>query len=367
MTIVRPTLLINSDIAIRNIRRMTRKFHSMGIRFRPHFKTHQSLDVGRWFRDEGIQNITVTSVDMAARFASDGWRDILIAMPFNPGETEEINHFPPSIRLNLLFDHPHAVRSTAARLKRPVDVWIKIDTGYGRCGLEASRPDQIVHLGKEILGKTHFSLRGILTHAGHTYHASDPPDITRIHEESMIQLKSVRDQMEKQGFPGLEISIGDTPACSHAVDFSGIQEVRCGNFVYYDIMQTMLGSCRIDDIAVRLLCPVIGTYPGRGEVVIRGGKVHLSGDAIIEPDGTPAFGLVAPCSGENSWAPPMAGARVRSLSQEHGIVHVGREKAESLKPGDCLAILPVHSCLTADLATEVRSVQGDSLDTPRQR
>lgn len=367
MLITKPTLLINRKIAVRNIRRMVEKFNARNVRLRPHFKTHQSLAVGQWFREQGLRSITVTSLDMAIRFAEDGWRDILIAMPFNPNETRAINRFPISTRLHLLVDHPHTVRQTAAELKRPVEIWIKIDTGYGRCGLDASSLDEIHQLAREISSVNYFSLRGILTHAGNTYHASGKTDITRIHEQSLVRLMKVRDFLESVGFPGLEISIGDTPACSQADTFSGISEVRCGNFVFYDVMQARLGSCGIDDIAIRLLCPVIGAYPSRGEVVVRGGKVHLSGDSIMDTDGSPLFGLVAPCLKENGWLPPLTGARVRSLSQEHGIIQVGREQAGNLKPGDCLGILPVHSCLAADLATEIRTVDGDFLDPPRNK
>jgi len=56
---------------------------------------------------------------------------------------------------------------------------------------------------------------------------------------------------------------------------------------------------------------------------------------------------------------------VRSLSQEHGVVHA--EKAafaaltERIRVGDLLGVIPVHSCLTADLLKMYRTLDGERL------
>jgi len=65
-----PTLLLNKEISLANIERMANKVKAAGAVFRPHFKTHQSLEVGRWFRDFGVECITVSSMKMAAYFAA---------------------------------------------------------------------------------------------------------------------------------------------------------------------------------------------------------------------------------------------------------------------------------------------------------
>jgi D-serine deaminase-like pyridoxal phosphate-dependent protein len=38
-----------------------------------------------------------------------------------------------------------------------------------------------------------------------------------------------------------------------------------------------------------------------------------------------------------------------SLSQEHGLMRTVSGWAASLRPGDLVAVIPVHSCLAADL------------------
>jgi D-serine deaminase-like pyridoxal phosphate-dependent protein len=78
-----PTLLLDEGRARRNIFRMADKAASNQVRFRPHFKTHQSAAVGEWFRDVGVTAITVSSVEMARYFAAHGWNDITFAFPVN--------------------------------------------------------------------------------------------------------------------------------------------------------------------------------------------------------------------------------------------------------------------------------------------
>ena len=71
----KPTLFLDEVKCRANIRMMSEKAKANGVIFRPHFKTHQSVEIGNWFREEGTQAITVSSVGMAGYFAKAGWRD----------------------------------------------------------------------------------------------------------------------------------------------------------------------------------------------------------------------------------------------------------------------------------------------------
>ena len=59
--------------------------------FRPHFKTHQSATIARWFREVGVKQIAVSSVAMAYYFYKHDWDDIHIAFPYNILEYQELN------------------------------------------------------------------------------------------------------------------------------------------------------------------------------------------------------------------------------------------------------------------------------------
>jgi len=68
-----PTFLINEAVAKKNIQVMVHKAKLNQIRFRPHFKTHQSAKIGNWYLDAGVRCIQASSVTMANYFAGAGW------------------------------------------------------------------------------------------------------------------------------------------------------------------------------------------------------------------------------------------------------------------------------------------------------
>ena len=359
LNIKKPTLLLDSEICRRNIRAMAAKALEQNVIFRPHFKTHQSAAVGEWFREEGVAAITVSSVTMAQYFAKNGWKDITIAFPVNLLEIEEINDLASGIKLHLLLESEETAKFVASKLTLECGFFIKIDTGYHRTGIEASN----VILIKKVLqaaksSKLHFD--GFLTHNGNSYHAQDKQELIHIQKNATENLLRLKKHFQPQ-YPNILISVGDTPTCSQLPVATGIDEIRPGNFVFYDVMQFALGSCKMEHIAVAVICPVVSVHLNRLEAVIYGGAVHLSKElAILPPDPKPIYGLAVSWDGKN-WDTANLSGMVTSLSQEHGIVSLTQQGC-TLKPGDLMAILPVHSCLTADLMKKYMTLDGDEIE-----
>ena len=360
LSIKKPTLVLNEDICRKNIRTMSAKAREANVIFRPHFKTHQSAAIGEWFRAEGITAITVSSVSMAEYFANHGWKDITVAFPVNLHEIEEINQIAAKIKLNLLLESAETALFLTERLTADCGFFIKIDTGYHRTGIEASNVpliDRILIAAKS--SRLHFE--GFLTHSGQAYHAKDRNELIRIQQiasENMLRLK----KHYHLHYPNCIISVGDTPTCSQLPAISGIDEIRPGNFVFFDVMQFALGSSTLDEIAVALICPVVAVHFNRQEAVIYGGAVHLSKEqALLPPDPSPNFGLVLSWDGKN-WDTANLLGKVSALSQEHGILSLTQAGC-NLKPGDMVAVLPVHSCLTATLMRDYYMLDGRVLET----
>ena len=344
--ITKPILLINQSKVKRNIRRIAEKARKNGVIFRPHFKTHQSAEIGELFREKGVQKITVSSVSMAEYFAGHGWNDITIAFPVNLREIRQINKLAGKIRLNLLVDSAFSAEELAKSLHHRVGIFIELDNGYHRSGLLAEQTEELDKIIEIAESSDHLEFKGFLTHAGNTYLAKSKTEILTIMQHTTRMMKALKKKYINR-FPELIISYGDTPSCSIADDLSDFDEIRPGNFVYYDVMQYELGSCSLDDIAVAVACPVVSVYPGRNELIIYGGAVHLSKE-YIETEKGKSFGLVAELNG-SKWGEPIPGAYVSAVSQEHGDVKMPGTNIARFKPGDLIGVLPVHSCLTANL------------------
>ena len=340
-----PTLLIREQICRANIRRMADKATAWGVIFRPHFKTHQSIEVGEWFREHGVNSITVSSISMARDFASAGWDDITIAFPVNLREIHDYNSLSKKIQLNLLADSIEAVNRLASEIETETGIFLEIDTGYGRSGLHYSKLNTLEQIIKAVDEAGSLSFKGFLTHSGNTYSATKIKEIEQISTDTITELNLLKAKyIDKH--PDIIVSIGDTPSCSILDDLSGADEIRPGNFVYYDLMQYYLGSCTIKDIAVSVACPISGIYPDRNEIVIYGGAIHLSKE-YLEQHGK-IFGLIVRYT-EDGWTIPIPDTYLISISQEHGIIRTTPEFISTIRHGDLLGILPVHSCLTANL------------------
>ena len=342
-----PTLLVNKKICLSNIERMVAKAKASDTILRPHFKTHQSAEIGSWFRDFGIDCITVSSIKMATYFAANGWKDITVAFPINILEWREIDQLAKKINLNILIENSEAITSLENKLSHPVGVYLKTDTGYGRTGIDAEDFESMQKLLTPLKSSKKLIFLGFLAHAGHTYHAKSISEINSIMTDSINKLQALKTFLSTD-FPLLQLSYGDTPSCSIAKDFRAIDEIRPGNFILYDEMQYQLGVCSREDIAVALACPVVAKHTERGEIVIHGGAVHLSKERITDEIGNSYYGLAVSLK-KYTWDVKSVIGKVTKLSQEHGIVKTSTDVIKNVNIGDMIAILPVHSCLTANL------------------
>jgi D-serine deaminase-like pyridoxal phosphate-dependent protein len=258
--IEKPTLLVDQYKTQRNILRMSRKAQQLGVRFRPHFKTHQSAEIGAWFRQAGVTAITVSSVDMARYFAAANWKDITIAFPINWRQIDAIRQLASQVHLELLVESPETVQMLTERLPGGADLWIKVDVGAHRTGIAWDQPEAVIALARAIASAPGLRLRGLLTHAGQTYHAGSPAAVRASYQETVERLSGLRRALEVHGLSSLEVSVGDTPSASLCQDFGAVDEIRPGNFVFYDAMMLAAGVCQAEDVAVAVASPVKWWY-----------------------------------------------------------------------------------------------------------
>jgi D-serine deaminase-like pyridoxal phosphate-dependent protein len=362
--ITRPTLLIDETKCRKNIEMMANKAKQHGVRLRPHFKTHQSLAVGKWFQEAGVEAITVSSLKMATYFAQNGWQDITVAFPFYAQEMAGVNKLAEEIDLNLTIVSPESIKVLKEKLDYAVGAYIKIDVGTHRTGIRPEDGEQIEAMINEILRNPMVIFKGFMAHAGHTYGARSEAEIEQIHQDTLKLMGEIRDTYQEKfdlHDDPLEVSIGDTPTFSVANSFEGAQELRPGNCVFYDVMQTQIGACDADQIAVAMACPVVAKHADRHEVVIHGGAVHFSKDFIVDGNGNKVFGQIVRLT-PDGWGEPIPEMHLARLSQEHGIISTSPEAFDTLQTGDVIGVLPIHSCLTANLMRGYRTLTDQTID-----
>ena len=349
-----PAVVVDETRARASIARMAAKAAASGVRLRPHFKTHRNVGVGRWFREAGVRHATVSSLAMAAQFARDGWHDLTVAILVNPRELPQLAELAWSLAdrggaLGLVVDTPEAARAVRHLVGDTAPLWLKVDTGYGRSGVPWDDSPRL----QAVTASAAFA--GLLTHAGHSYR-TPAAGLPALFAETALRLAAARQATGRD----LLLSVGDTPTCTAASRFDGVDEVRPGNFVFYDLMQRAQGVCTDAELAAAVACPVIGLDRARGRIILQGGAVHLSKEALVTAAG-PVFGYLGTVTPEG-FGRVLEQAPLTAMSQEHGIVSLAAggwdELAGGLRTGDLVPVFPVHSCLACDLHPQMMTLAG---------
>lgn len=343
--ITQPTLLLDEVKCKRNIQRMNEKIRALGIEFRPHFKTHQSKAIATWFKAIGVTKIAVSSLKMAQYFMQTNWTDILIAFPINLRELDQILKVSKIVDLKVVISELYSLEFLKNVLTVPLNIYLEIDVGYKRSGFDYQDADSITNALKIMQKSKFLILEGIISHNGLNYFAKSRDEVLELHQAFLMELNKIKEHIKGQGFDPI-LSVGDTPSASISNEFPGVDELRPGNFVFYDLMQMNLGSCDFNDIAVCVAAPVVAVYPERKELIAYAGAIHLSKE-YIEMEGTKVYGLVVELSNGN-WTEPVPNSYVSRITQEHSVIRMDDKLINRIKPGDLLGIIPVHSCLTAD-------------------
>ena len=346
----RPVLILDEDRCKKNIQRIVSKSELNECEFRPHFKTHQSKAVGRWFKEAGVNGITVSSPEMGHYFAEDGWDDITIAFPFYPAQIKKLKELEKLSKLRLFITSKNDLELLNQELVNPFLVMIEIDSGYGRSGISYNDTNTIKSLIDTSNNLESSKFHGFYIHDGRTYQARGKKEIESSLEPSIHALLQLKDK-----FPGSIISLGDTPSASVLEDLEKLDEITPGNLVFYDWMQVQIGSCSLNDVCMYVLLPIAQSKKDGINVILRGGAAHLSKDFILNGN-VKNFGQVIKYS-KSSNILPVDNSWLTALSQEHGTLNQLPENAK-----DYVTIVPIHSCLTANLFDHYITTEGKRID-----
>jgi len=354
--ITTPAFLLDRAVVQRNCDRMRHKAQASGVAFRPHVKTHKTVEIGRMQHGGSPGPITVSTLAEAEHFIRDGCRDLTYGVPIAPSKLQRVAELAAGIdRLSILIDSEralHAIEEVAGSRGIAFDVFLKVDCGYHRAGVDPGSPDS-VRLALALARSEAVRFQGLLTHAGHSYNATGLDEVRRIAAEESASLTRFRALLADAGLGNglgeVRRSVGSTPTAAVVDRFSECDEVRPGNYVFFDAFQATLGSCTLADVAVSILTTVVGSYPERGTLIVDAGALALSKDLSPETlDPQAGYGLV--CDLDRNPLP----MRLIALSQEHGKIAT----QTTLPVGTRLRILPNHSCLTAAMYDRYHVVDG---------
>ncbi|EYB31734.1 unnamed protein product [Fusarium graminearum] len=311
-----PALVVNLPVLKKNIDTLHQDVERLGIGFRPHVKTLKTLELTRMMIAEGKYKgmiaSTIPEIKGALPLVEEGLvEECLYGIPVYPGVLPRLIELRKSLRLQLMVDNEQQVSflEESASSQEPWDIFIKLDVGSHRAGVEANS-DALHRLVKRAEKSSAVNIYGFYCHAGHSYGGrsrKEAEETLNIEVSSVLAAAKLLPSDRR-----LIISVGSTPT-AHVVESlkasmpeNVILELHAGNFPCNDLQQVSTGLVTESQQAVSVAAEVCSVYPERNEALVNAGVIALSREASAFSGfgrvvGSPAWGLVR-------------------LSQEHGIM-----------------------------------------------
>ncbi|KAF4450263.1 D-serine dehydratase [Fusarium austroafricanum] len=340
-----PSLVVNLPVLKKNIENLHRDVEKLGIGFRPHIKTLKTIEVTRLMmaggKYRGIIASTIPEIQGALPLVKEGILDeCLYGLPVYPGVLPRLIELRQSLRVMLMVDNEQQISflEESASSKQPWDVFIKLDVGSHRAGVEANS-DAMHRLVERADKSSAVGIHGFYCHAGHSYGGRSRDEAEKTLNIEVSSVLSAAKLLPSDRH--LVLSVGSTPTAHVVESLKGSMtenikfELHAGNFPCNDLQQVSTGLVTEAQQSVSVAAEVCSVYPERNEALVNAGVIALSREASAFS----GFGRVV---GSPAWG-------VARLSQEHGILgtNEGRKVEEDFKVGQKVQLWCNHSCIAA--------------------
>ena len=345
-----PFLYVDLDRMNRNIGTMAAAARELGVRLRPHAKTHKVPEIARLQLAAGATGVTVAKVSEAEVFADAGIDDLFIAYQIvSPAQLERLIRLARKARVRCAVDSragAEKLSSAATAAGIELQIMLEIDLGIGRTGVRAGV--EAFELAQRVTDLPGLKLIGIYGFRGFRAFAEGAAGREAWGRAEGETLVSAAADLHAIGLPIAEVSAGSTPTALPAGSVHGVTEIRPGQYLFGCANVVAQGAMRAEDVALFARATVI-SRPADDRAVVDAGSKTLSTDGPWEPGC--GFGYLAS-------DPP---TRVASVWEEHGVLRLS-ENARGLRVGDRVSIVPNHVCTAVNLHDRITAVQGDRIE-----
>jgi D-serine deaminase-like pyridoxal phosphate-dependent protein len=345
-----PQVIVHSETLLENIKGMAKFAQEHRLLLRPHLKTHKTAEILQLQLKHGAIGLTVAKISEA--------EEIMKALPSLMGNFSILLAFPPVGKINLVritelqnrvemilmidsLEQAQALNDYAINARTSFSVILKINTGLNRCGIEPDE-ESVLSFVQQLLTLQNMRFVGLMTHAGHSYGASTEQQVTEIgtyEGETLVKLGKYLER--KLNLQNLVISVGSTPTVRISGAVTGVNEVRPGNYVFYDKTQVSLGSASWNQCALRVISRVVSHPSPKRWIVDAGAKTLALDQGAHGKSGLAGFGEIV-------GHPDL---HITRLSEEHGVLE--GHPYNSLGIGDMVEIIPNHACPVVNLAQKL--------------
>jgi D-serine deaminase-like pyridoxal phosphate-dependent protein len=276
-----PALLLDPDVASRNITQMAEAFGPLPARLRPHVKAHKCAELARLQLESGAAGLTCATVAEVAAFArhsafQHGATDLLLANQVSSvANLRVLARAAATAAVTLAVESPEqaALASRAAtEAGTQLGVLIEVDVGAGRGGLRDLA--QLAPLAGAIAGAAGLRLAGLMGYEGHA--TSEPSRARRreLVDGALAVLRAAAAELRRAGHEPGVVSAGGTGT----FDLTGadplVTEIQAGSYVIMDVFHQETSPQF--GVAVTVAATVLGRHGDL--IVLDAGRKALGGD-----------------------------------------------------------------------------------------
>ncbi|MDJ0930593.1 alanine racemase [Breoghania sp.] len=234
-----PSLLLDLDALEANLAEGARLVREAGLRLRPHFKAHKSLEVLRLQLEAGACGVAVATIGEAeAVAAAFPTTDILVtsilSSPIQLARAVAI--FANRVPLTLAIDSRDQLKTLSQCLAGKncqMNVLIDVDMGRGRSGCVTV--SEAIKLAEMIEAEPNISLAGLQTYAGQLSHVTDLEKRSDTYEIFASRVVLFREALASHLPRPLKITGGSTGSMQLDLASGLLTELQCGSYAIMDV------------------------------------------------------------------------------------------------------------------------------------
>ncbi|HSC23310.1 MAG TPA: DSD1 family PLP-dependent enzyme [Casimicrobiaceae bacterium] len=337
-----PALVVDLDAFERNLDRMAAA--TKGVRLRPHAKSHKCSTVAKAQIARGAVGICCQKTDEAAALVGAGIRNVLVTNEVvTPAKLARLADLARAATVGVLVDAVPVVArlsQAAIRAQATLDVYVEVDVGAHRCGVEAGEP--VVSLARVVADSPGLRFRGIHAYQGAAQHLREPQARADAIAAAVEDVRATRKLLDAAGLHCEIVTGAGTGTWRHERDSGVYDELQPGSYVFMDADYNR-NVCDASDLRFEQSLFVLATTMSAP-----------AADRAIVDAGLKAFAF-------DSGLPQVherAGIEYVKASDEHGVLRVA-DGAAPVTLGERVWLVPGHCDPTVNLYDFIVAVRND--------
>lgn len=334
-----PSLVLDLDAFNRNVaklRQMTRH-----IRVRPHAKSHKCPEIAKRQIEAGAVGICCQKLSEAVVFAQAGINDILITnQVVDDKKLMRLAELSQAVKLGVLVDDVSQVQALAramATMSKPLDVYVEVDVGGGRCGVTAAQAGELAQL---ICASDNLQFAGLHCYHGGAQHMRQPSERADAIAHAVSVVNEAVSELTSRGIEVPCVTGAGTGTFWHEAGSGVYTEIQAGSYVFMDrdYADNQRQASDPEFEHALFIQTTVMSVSHESFCVVDAGLKSMSFDS-----GMPTV-----------WRHEEL--KFLKASDEHGVIKL--PAGQNLRLGDTLELIPGHCDPTVNLYDDLIVVQG---------